>query len=290
MASAKRSKQDWAESFINIASIAASRGLAFAYITLAHGPAPPPDALHHARAAAERAVRLDSTLAEGWAALADIRTYLTWEWEGAEEAFDRANALNPSMAMNHYHRAWYLALFGRAEEAIASHERARELDPLTPLHTVWMPGLYYYLGMKERALKEARVVAQRYPDNATALYTLGLAAAELGEYDEAITAHRRAAAINPRWKGALGRSYAVAGRTNEAHAIVAELEAEPTSWNAYAVAEIHTALGNFDEAFRWLAFEPAHGWLPWTRISPTFAPLRTDQRFEDLMRRLNFVL
>jgi tetratricopeptide (TPR) repeat protein len=99
-----------------------------------------------------------------------------------------------------------------------------------------MPGLYSYLGMEDRALAEARAVAQRYPDNATALYTLGLAAAELSEFEEAITAHRRAAAINPRWKGALGRSYAVAGR-----AIVAELEAEPNPWNAYAVAEIYSA-------------------------------------------------
>lgn len=272
----------------NPADPLAYAGLAFAYITLAHGPAPPPDALHMARAAAERAVRIDSTLAEGWAALADIRTYLVWDWEGAEQAFTRAAELNPSLAINHYHHAWYLALFGRAAEAIAAHERARDLDPLTPLHTVWLPGLHHFLGRPERALAEARSLAERYPGNATLLYVRGISAVELGEYDEAIAALEEAVAINPRWEGALGRAYAMAGRTEEARAIAADLEAHPTSWNAFALAELHTALGDFDAAFRWLAYEPAHGWLPWSRIVPSLAPLRTDPRFGDLMRRLNF--
>ncbi|MBW3553397.1 MAG: protein kinase [Gemmatimonadetes bacterium] len=272
----------------NPADPLAYAGLALAYITLAHGPAPPPDALHLARAAAERAVRIDPTLAEGWAALADIRTYLVWDWEGAEQAFTRAAELNPSLAINHYHHAWYLALFGRATEAVAAHERARDLDPLTPLHTVWLPGLYHFLGQPERALAGARSLVERYPGNATVLYVRGIAAVELGEYDEAIAALEEAVDINPRWEGALGRAYALAGRTEEAQAIAAILEAHPTSWNAFALAELHTALGDFDAAFRWLAYEPAHGWLPWSRVVPSLVPLRTDPRFGDLMRRLNF--
>jgi serine/threonine-protein kinase len=272
----------------NPADPLAYTGLAFAYITLAHGPAPPPDALHSARAAAERAVRLDPDLPEAWAALADIRTYLLWDWDGAEEAFTRANALNPSMAMNHYHYAWYLSLFGRAEEAIAAHELARELDPFTPLHTVWLPNLYHVLQQYERGLGEARRVAQEYPDNAIAQVVLGFSAAELGEYDEAISASRKAAEINPAWKFVLGHSYALAGRTEEAVAVLAELERSPPSaWTALTLAMVHTSLGRCDEAFRWLAFEPAHAALPWVAVMPEFAPLREDSRFDDLLHRLN---
>jgi tetratricopeptide (TPR) repeat protein len=262
-------------------------GLALGYVTLGHGPAPPPDAWMRAREAAERAVRLDSTLAEAWAALADVKTYFEWDWDGAEDAFQRANALNPNLAMNHYHYAWYLILFGRVEEALAEHRRAQELDPLTPLHTVWLPGVYLYTGHYARALDEARRTAEQYPENATALYVLGTSAAQMGEFDEAIAAHEKMVEVNPRWKSALGRTYAVAGRTEDARRILAELEAQPpTSWGAIGLADLHTALGNKDEAFRWLAYEPAHGWLPWSRANPALEPLRDDPRFHDLMRHL----
>ncbi len=263
-------------------------GLALGYVTLGHGPAPPPDAWMRARAAAERAVRLDSTLAEAWAALADVKTYFEWDWEGAEEAFRRANALNPNLAMNHYHYAWYLILFGRVEEALAEHERARELDPLTPLHTVWMPGVYLYTGRYAEALEEARRTVELYPEHAAALYVLGTSAAQMGAYDEAIDAHEKMARINPRWTFALGRTYAVAGRIDDALRILADLEAQPpSSWGAIGLADLHAALGNKDGAFRWLAYEPPHGWLPWSRANPALEPLRDDPRFHDLLRRLD---
>jgi len=262
-------------------------GLALGYVTVAHGPAPPPNAWQTARAAAERAVRLDSTLAEAWAALADVKMYYEWDWEGADRAFRKANELNPSLAMNHYHYAWFHTLFGREEEAIAEHNRAKELDPLTPLHTVWIPGMYFWLGRYEEALVSARETVMEYPDNATALFCLGLAALEFGEYDEAIEALERAVAINDRWRWALGRAYHQAGRTDEALGILSELESEPPSaWGAVTLADLHTAFGNADEAFRWLAFEPTHAWLPWMRNSPNLAPLRDDPRFDEFLNRL----
>lgn len=272
----------------NPADPLAYTGLAFGYITLGHGPAPPPEVWPRARAAAERAVRLDSTLAEAWAALADIRTYYEWDWEGAERAFRRANELNPSLPMNHYHYAWYLALCGRAEEAIAEHKRAQELDPLTPLHTVWIPGLYLYLGQYEKALVTARLTIDQYPGNATALFVLGTSAAQMGEFDEAIAAHERLVATNPAWKHALGRTYALAGRTDDARRILRELEGQaPTSWGAIGLADLHATLGNKDEAFQWLQYDPPHAWLPWSRTNPALETLRDDPRFQELLRRLS---
>jgi TolB-like protein/Flp pilus assembly protein TadD/tRNA A-37 threonylcarbamoyl transferase component Bud32 len=272
----------------NPADPLAYAGLALAYVTLGHGPAPPPDAWQRGRAAAERAVRLDSTLAEGWAALADIKTYFEWDWVNAERAFRRADELNPSLPMNHYHYAWYLIMHGRVEEALAEHRRAQELDPLTPLHTVWLPGIYLYGGRYRQALAEARKVVQAYPNNAVALFVLGTSAAQMGQYDEAIAAHEKMVGINRRWRFALGRTYALVGRTDDARRILEELEAEPpTSWGAIGLADLHTALGNRDEAFRWLNYEPPHGWLPWSRVNPALEPLRQDPRFHELLRRMN---
>ena len=255
-------------------------GLAYGYITYGHGPAAVDRDWSIARAAVNRALRLDSTLADAWAALADIKLYREWDWSGAEAAFRRANALNPNLAMNRYHHAWYLVLMGRTEEALAEHRRAQELDPLTPLHTVWVPGVYLWGGRFAEALDEARRVAIKYPDIGTAHFLLGAAAVELDEFDEAIKAHERAVEMSEHWRWALARTYALAGRTHDARQLLAELNAQPlTRWNAYGLAALHTALGDLDEAFRYLALRPAHLWLPWTRNDPAFAPLRNDPRF-----------
>lgn len=272
----------------NPADPLAYSGLALAYVTIGHGPAPLPDTWQRARAAAERAIRLDSTLAEPWSSLADVKLYYEWDWEGAERAFLRANELNPSLPMNRYQYAWYLALFDREEEAIAEQRLAQELDPLTPLFTVWISGLYVWMGRVEEGLIEARETAELYPDNAIALAMVGMAAGQLGYYEEAIAATEKAVAISPAWLYALGRAYAQAGRTADALRIVEELEAmPPTPWGAFGLTEVHAVLGHKDEAFRWLMFEPPHGFVPWNRSNPVLESLWDDPRFEEFLKWTN---
>ena len=274
----------------NPADPLAYAGLALGYTTLGHGPAPPPDAWPRARAAAERAIRLDSTMAESWSALAQVKSYFERDWEGAERAFQRANELNPSLAINHYHYAWYLALFGRVEEALVEHRRAQTLDPLTPLFTMWIPALHWFSGDYEQALAEAREMVKQYPERGVANYVLGESASRLGLFEEAIAAHERMVARNRRWLPYLGLTYARAGRTDEALSIVRELEAQsPTPWNAQGLALIHAALGNRDEALRWLTYDQPHGWLAWIATSQyqDFSPYRDDPRYQALMRRMN---
>jgi serine/threonine-protein kinase len=274
----------------NPADPLAYAGLALAYVTLGHGFAPPDDAWPRARAAAERALRLDSTLAEAWAALADYKSYGERDWEGAERAFRRANELNPSLAMNHYHYAWYLCLFRRAEEALVEHRRAQELDPLTPLHTTWLPAVYWCSEDPEfeKALPLARENVERYVPGVIAHYVLGETLANMGRYEEAIEVHEKLATIFPGWSSALGSTYARAGRIEDARRILEELEAQPpSSFNANGLASLHAILGNRDEALRWLEYEPAHGWMAWTVTSKEFDPFRGDPRFEAVMRRMN---
>jgi serine/threonine-protein kinase len=272
----------------NPAEARAYTGLAYAYTTMGHGPAPPPDVWPKARAAAERALRLDSTLAEAWTALASVKYYYEWNWEEAERAFRRANELNPSLPINHYHYAWFLMTMGRGKEALAEHHRARELDPLTPLHTVWISGLYQAMGDHERAIVEARKAAEQYPSSPIPLYVLGESSALLGRHDEAVAAHERLVSMDPRWRHGLGVTYARAGRTADARRILAELEAEPpSSWLALGLAELHAALGDREEALRWLQYEPRHAWWMVIGRMPVFDPLRNDPRFEALVRQLN---
>jgi len=275
----------------NPADPLAYAGLALCYATLGHSPNPPPNTWALARAAAERAIRLDSTSAEGWAALADYKSYSERDWSGAERAFRKANELNPSLAMNHYHYAWYLALFGRVDEALVEHRRAAELDPLTPLHTVYIPALYWFADDYERALEEARPLMEQYPENSIIRGVVARSAGQLGLWDEAIVAAEEAATLNPARTPRLATIYAGAGRTEDALRILRELEAlPPTPYLALRLAEIHAVLGNRDEALRWLEFEPAHAFAGWIAWGEAFDFLQDDPRFRAILRRMNMEL
>jgi TolB-like protein len=280
----------------NPADALAWAGLADCYVTLGHdlGVADP-DVWPNARAAAERAIRLDSTSAEGWAALADYQSYRGRDWEAAERAFRKANELNPSLAWNHYHYSWYLALFGRVEEAVAEHEKAKALDPLTSYHTTWLPGLYWFSGEFERAYADAEdLVAGSYSDDVVANLVLAGSAAYAGLHDEAIATYEKLVAWDPFFLVNLGQAYALAGRRAEALRIAREVEArsapedpyEPL-WNAEGLFLLHTALGNREEALGWLEYEPNSFSLPWVWAYPPADALRDDPRFLAVFQRMN---
>lgn len=269
------------------ASARAYAGLAEGYARLGHGFAAPPDAWQRARTAALRAIALDPTLAAGHAALADVKLYYEWDWEGAEESFARANELNPNLPMNHYHYSWYLALFDRLDEAIAEHQRAQELDPLEPLHTSGLALLYNMDGRPGDAITEANKALEIRADDPMGLLALGDAHRLQGRMDEAIATHERLAAVAPATRWALGATYAAAGRTADARRIAADLEADgPTAIGAFGIAAIHARLGEPGMALKWVDHRPAHAWLPWARNIEWFDGLWPDPRFREFVREL----
>ena len=235
-------------------------------------------------------MRLDSTLAETRASLAFLKGYYDWEWEAAEQDFLLALELNPSLAIAHYWYSWQLALFGRMDEAIAEHKRARAADPLNPLHTAWLGWLYYWEGRYDEAEDEARRALELNPNFPVGHFVLGEVYAVRGMYEEAIEAGRMAVEVAPAWRWVLGRIYALAGRRDEALQIVAELEEqEVTPWSAFSLAVVYTALGEKDEAFRWLDYERPHAWVPWVGVDRMWTALQDpdDPRFQALLRRMN---
>jgi tetratricopeptide (TPR) repeat protein len=260
-------------------------------MTIGHGLAPPAGVWTLAQAEAERAIRSDSTLAEGWAILAVSKGLFERDWAGAEQAFRRAHELNPSLAENHYMFAWFLALFGNVEESLMEHTLAQELDPLIPIYTTLLPTLHWFSEDYERAWSEARDVAEnQFPQDPLAHFAVGESAARLERFDEAIAAHETMVALFPPFVTHLGHTYARAGRTEDALRIVEELEAQPPStWNAQGLALIHAALGNEERAMDWLEYEPAHAWLAWITTSwfPDFRGYRDKPRFQALLGRMN---
>jgi tetratricopeptide (TPR) repeat protein len=263
-------------------------GLAVGYITAAHGPAPPPDALTLARAAAERALRLDSTLAETMASLAFIKGYYEWDWDASDQLFRKAIALNPNSSLAHYWYSWQLALFGRMEEAIAEHRLAQAVDPLNPLNTEWLGYLLFWQGKYDEAMGEARRSLALDSASPVSHFVLAEVYLARGNRDEAIASARRAVAADPAWKWVLGNIAALAGHEAEAREVLAQLHAQPlTPWVAWSLAAVNSALGDRDEAFRWLNYEHPHAWVPWVRVDQTFKSLWGDPRMGPLLKKMN---
>ena len=266
--------------------------LALGYAVSGHGPGAWPDAFALARTTASKALELDRNLAEAHAALAMYNLYGTWEWETAEQSFQLALKLSPTLTVTRAHYSWYLQLLGRTDEALAQMRRAQAVDPLSPLWPAWLGWQYFLAGQYDEAIEAAQKSLDLAPDFPIALNVLGSVYAEKGMYEEAIKAYQKAAVLSPGWRSRLARTYALAGRPNEARSILAELEADPTRWDILFIAEAYAALGDKDQAFQWLekAFEPPHhSYVPWIKHFPGFKPLHDDPRYTDLLRDMKLL-
>jgi len=266
----------------------AHAGLALGYLEIAHSPLDPGDALTKAEAAASQAFKLDTTLAEIYAALAEVYLYELWKFDLAEEFFQKALKINPNLAIVHYHYSWALYLFGRMEEAIVEHKLAQKYDPFNPLHTAWLGTLYTYNGQVEKAIDVALESLEIQKDYPAGYFVLGHAYLHSGRITEAIETHKKLAELYPWWSWGLGITYASTGHTEEAEEILNELESGPINgWAAYGLCCIYAALDRKDEAFKWLAYEPHHAFTAWIAIMPEFENLHDDPRFADFLERLN---
>jgi TolB-like protein/Tfp pilus assembly protein PilF len=267
-------------------------GLALAYSLIGHERFP--DFSARAKAAAHKAEEFGGDpLAETYLALGMTKLYWDWDYAGAEKDLRRAMELNPSIGEAHRDYAWYLFLIGHRDEALAEMKRAQEVEPLTPLFYADRGWQYWWAGQIDKAIEEARKSLELDPNFNEGLYVLGVMHAEKGMYAEALAEHKKLATVDPGWRWGLARTYAQAGRKDEARRILAKFLGEkpkPTGeWAGWFLAEIYIALGDKDEAFRWLeaAYKERHSFLPWLADNPLYAPLRGDPRFQDLMRRMN---
>jgi len=265
--------------------------LAEAYVTLGHGPDPPPEVFPKAYAAAERAIELDSTVAMGWAALSHYHTYYGMDWAMAEYAFKRANTLNPNLAENHFHRAWYLALFGRMNEAIEEHKLAQELDPFTPDQTAWLGELYRWVGMYEEGINQTEKASLMEDDlnYACGMFVRGRIFIDQGKVEEGLELLRLSSEINPGWKYVgYGPALIENGYIEEGKAVLKELEEMPINgYNALLVGVMYADLGEFDKAFEAWSFENKPAWFPWLRVMFVPDEMREDPRYLKLIRDMN---
>ncbi len=269
-------------------------GLADCYPLLTlYGALLPRDAYTKAEAAARKALEIDHSIAEAHNALGVIELFYKWDWEAAEKLFQHAIELNPSYAEAHQRYGMLLVVRGRFEEAAAEFDQALELDPLSLITKTFSAYPGYYGRNYEEAIKRYREVIDMDQGYSMAHFRLGLTYAQLGRFTDALEELQCSARLSGDRDvvAALGYVHGRAGNRAFAEAALAELDAREKSGfvSAYDRALVYAGVGDVERALDWL--EKAHAersyWLIYMRFDPALDPLRSNERFENLLRLVN---
>ena len=250
-----------------------------------------------ARQWAEKALNLDDTLAETHTALGWV-TFHEWDWAGAEREYRRAVELNPSYALARIWYAQYLYAMRRFAEAVTQVQVAQQLDPGSTYVSTRAGAAYFLAGRVEEAMASWQKVLELDPGYPDASIELARSYVARGLHQNAISALERALTFTEREPlvlGALAHAHARAGRRAEALKLVSELKRrearvgpEDRNIPRFSFIWAYAGLGEKELAFAWLekAYQERRDLMVLLNIDPFVDPLRSDPRFQDLVRRV----
>jgi serine/threonine protein kinase/Tfp pilus assembly protein PilF len=268
--------------------------MAFSYAMLGEfGFLPPKEAFPKAKAAALRALALDEGLSQAHAALALTRLLHDWDWPGGERECRRALELNPDDPLAHGVYGTYLMVKGRLEEAVAEVRRAVELDPLDSSTNFVLGAMLFWARQYDQAVEQLRKTLELDPNILRPRELLVLAYAHKGMYAEAMAECeiiRLLPGGNLVSRALLGYVDALAGRRDEALNILQGLKPllEGSLLLLYRAAFLCAALNERDQAFELLdkACDERFALMIYLKVYAVFDNLRSDPRFQDLLRRV----
>jgi tetratricopeptide (TPR) repeat protein len=251
----------------------------------------PKGAYPKAKAAALKALELDSSLGEAHNSLAFVLDGYDWDLDAGGKEFRRAIELNPGYATAHHWYAWHLALLGRYDEAIAEMKRAESLDPLSLIINADLAELLLLAHSSDESMRQSRKTIEMDPNFAMAHNQLGQAYLQQHMYKEAVVELQKAVQLageSPTCIANLARAYALSGQKNEAVKLLSKLKTSSTPGYSHAseIAVIYVSLGDRDQAMNWLEKGYAERFNPGVLIRPGFDPLRSDPRFQKLAHRV----
>ena len=251
----------------------------------------PREALPKAKAAAIKALELDSTLGEAHNSLAFCLDGFDWDFDSAGKEFRRAIELNPGYATAHHWYAWHLSLLGRYDEAIVEMREAENLDPLSLIINADLAELLVLAHSYDESIRQSRKTIEMDPNFALAHNQLAQAYLQKHMNDEAVAELQKAEQLSgggPTIMANLARAYAASGKRSEALKLLSDLKKRSNSIYSHGseIAVIYAALGDTDQAMNWLEKGYEERFNPGVLLRPGFDPLRSDPRFQDLVRRI----
>ena len=271
-------------------------GLADGYRSFALvGDMPPGDFFPKAKAAAQKAIEIDDTLAEAHAELGFTIFWYDWDWNAAENQLKRALALNPNNADTHLFYAHLLSNTGRHAEGLAEVKRARELDPLDLRINGLEAQFLVHAGKPDEALALLQKNLELNPNNWFAHMFASSAYIEKGMFAEAVveaSKSRELNRFNSQPTAQLGYALAKSGKQAEARGVLEELLKRSAEHYVSPgnIALIYNGLDERDKTLTWLerGFEQRDVKMVFLKVEPKWNNLRSDSRFQDLVRRVGF--
>jgi serine/threonine-protein kinase len=246
-----------------------------------------------ARDAAQTAIELDDTLATAHIALGLVELYYDWDWAAAEREFQRAIELEPGSAEAHIWYGDYLSWMGRSEDGIEEGRHAVELDPLSLPTNTKMGRIFYFAHRYDEAIEQLKMVLDMDPSFWEAHHWLSLTYVKQERFEDALITIQKRDDLEGGTTSILhnyeyAHLYALWGKRGEA--LRALSAPERTETLPIFRARVYGALGEMDEAFRLLdqAYEERDPVLVVAKVDPRLDPLRSDPRFQDFLRRMNF--
>jgi TolB-like protein/tetratricopeptide (TPR) repeat protein len=269
-------------------------GLADSYALMGdweYGVLAPKEAFPKAMAAATKALALDNALGEAHTSLAFSLDLFDWDWQSAEREYKQAVELSPSYATAHQWYAWHLIVLGRNSEAVKEMRRAESLDPLSLIIGADMADILLIARLYDESIQQSRKTIELDPGFAVAHYQLGQAFGQKHMYNEAISELQKAIGFsggNRTFASNLAYTYATSGRRSEAVKILRDLENRSNNGfsSASEIALVYVGLDEKDQAMTWLEKAYEERFNPSVLFRPCFDPLRSDPRFQYLLRRI----
>jgi serine/threonine protein kinase/tetratricopeptide (TPR) repeat protein len=258
------------------------------------GEIPSREAFPKALAAARRALEIDDSLGEAYAALAFGVFLSDWNWDDAEFLVKKALELSPNNGFAHEVYSNYLAAQGKFDEGIAEIKLAEELDPVSPRAILMTSWLLYQCRHFEEAVASARKANAMQPDFPQGLLHLGNSLTGVGRFDEAVAVLRNSSELwgdsgMPRYM--LAHARAESGDMESARKILDKMlqTAQKKHVKAYFVAMCYVAVRDYDKAFEWFdkAAEERDEWMIWFGTEPKLDPIRKDPRYKKLLIATN---
>lgn len=259
------------------------------------GETAPRDSFPKARAAAEKALALDESLAEAHASLAMVHVAYDWDWAGAEQEFKRAIQLNPNYATAHQWYGLFLASMGRFPEAEVEVKRAMQLDPLSPIVNMALAEVYTWERRYDDAIAEYKRIIALDPSFLGSYGNLSYVYEQKRMYSEAVStaAQHWVLAGEPDFAHALQRTYAKSGYTavlREELKKEFQENARGKYTNTIGVASMYAALGDEEHALAWIekGYEEHSSSMQFLAVEPEFDPIRSSPRYQYWLGVLNF--
>jgi tetratricopeptide (TPR) repeat protein len=246
------------------------------------------------KAAALRAVELDDTLSEAHEILASDKFFSDWDWSAAEREYKRAIELNPNNPDARAFYSWFLVAMGRRAEALAEIQRCVELDPHNSFFQISFGESLLFRRRYDDAITQFQKVLRTDPNHPSAHENLWAAFYQKRMYGEAVAEAKKYFAVmgDNEVAEALARGYTQAGYAGAMRLAAEKLAARSklTYVQPTQIARLYAHAGEKDRALEWLekAYEEHESQLVYLNVEPTWDPLRSDPRFQDLLRRMNF--